>query len=101
MQAYRAICRSEDLLPGKGRAVEVDGQPIALFRIGDAIYAIENVCLHAGAPLEDSEIEGTVITCPWHQWQFELKTGACMLHGTKLKTYKTREQNGTIEIELH
>lgn len=54
-----------------------DGNEIALFRIEDKIYALDNTCPHAGGPLGEGEVENACVTCPWHGWTFELSTGSC------------------------
>jgi nitrite reductase (NADH) small subunit/3-phenylpropionate/trans-cinnamate dioxygenase ferredoxin subunit len=56
--------------------VTVDGRHVALFRLGDEFFAIDNLCLHKAGPLCDGEIDGgDVVTCPWHGWSYEIRTG--------------------------
>lgn len=57
------------------RAPETAVGPVALFHYSGALYAIEDVCPHAGAVLSDGELEGTVLTCPRHGSQFDVCTG--------------------------
>lgn len=54
-----------------------DGREIALFKLEGCVYALDNRCPHMGGPLADGEIQDCFITCPWHGWQFDIKTGAC------------------------
>jgi len=99
MAAYRPVCRTDELKPGIGRRIEIDGREIALFRVDGELYAIENTCLHAGGPLHEGRIEGREVICPWHLWRFDLQTGACGLHTGGLATYPVRVRNGAIEID--
>ena len=56
--------------------VTVNGRHVALFRLGDEFFAIDNLCLHKAGPLCDGQIDaGDVVTCPWHGWSYEIRTG--------------------------
>src|SRR3989338_4022964 len=64
-----------ELPEGKGRAVDVDGHSVALFRVGPSVYALRNRCSHAGAPLSIGHLRGRELTCAWHGWVFDVTTG--------------------------
>jgi nitrite reductase/ring-hydroxylating ferredoxin subunit len=64
-----------DVPPGTGKCVEVGGKEIALFNLDGTFHAIDNTCLHRGGPLGEGEIDGAVVTCPWHGWQYDIPTG--------------------------
>lgn len=71
------IAKETDILEGKSKIVSLpNGSQIALFKIDGKIYALENACPHMGGPLGEGEIEGDLVTCPWHGWQFNIKDGA-------------------------
>ena len=89
----------DELEPGIGRHVEIDGKQIALFLVDNEIHAIENTCRHAGGPLHEGRIEGAELVCPWHEWRFDLRTGACALHAGALATYPARVRDGLVEID--
>ncbi|MBA3753445.1 MAG: Rieske (2Fe-2S) protein [Nitrospira sp.] len=72
------IAGTTDVKPGSGMVAEVNGKAIALFNLDGAFYAIDNTCVHRGGPLGEGDVEGEVVTCPWHNWQFNEKTGACV-----------------------
>ena len=64
---------------GAGRVILLDnGKEIALFCKGGTFYAIDNLCPHEGGPLGDGELDGAIVTCPWHGWQFDVTTGKNM-----------------------
>ena len=101
MGEFRTICRADELGPGASRGFEVEGRAIALFNVDGALHAIENTCLHAGAPLHEGVVEGTVVVCPWHGWKFDLSDGTCDLNPTaRLRRYAIRVRAGMIEIEV-
>jgi nitrite reductase (NADH) small subunit len=56
------------------------GREIALFRVEGEIYALDNACPHQGAPLAEGHLEGYCITCPWHAWDFDVRTGECLTY---------------------
>lgn len=72
------LANIEDVPPGKSIVVLInDGREIALFNVDGNIYALDNACPHMGGPLGEGELENGCVTCPWHGWQFDVKTGAC------------------------
>jgi len=74
MAFYRAA-RTDELPVGVIREFAVEGKAIALANVGGKIYAISNTCLHRGGPLGEGELNGKVVTCPWHGWQYDVTTG--------------------------
>jgi nitrite reductase (NADH) small subunit/3-phenylpropionate/trans-cinnamate dioxygenase ferredoxin subunit len=64
-----------DFTAGQGKMVVVNGRHVALFRLGDEFYALDNMCLHRGGPLCEGFIVEAIVTCPWHGWSYEIKTG--------------------------
>lgn len=55
-----------------------DGRDVALFMCQGKVVATQGQCPHAEGPLSEGEVEGTVLTCPWHGWTFDLSTGECL-----------------------
>ena len=64
---------------GTGRAFTVGRYDIALFNIGGEYFALENACPHQGGPIADGWIDGQTVTCPWHAWCFDLRSGKMTL----------------------
>jgi len=75
MANFVKVGRRGDIAEGTGKTVQVGGKQIALFNSGGNFYAIDNVCLHRRGPLGEGELEGTIVTCPWHGWQYDITTG--------------------------
>lgn len=75
--AFVKVASVADLLPGTVRGVEANGRMIALANIDGTFYAIDNECLHQGGPLGEGELVGEFVECPWHFWQYNMKTGEC------------------------
>jgi nitrite reductase/ring-hydroxylating ferredoxin subunit len=90
-----------DLAEGTGRVVNVEGRSIALFRVKDEYFAMANVCLHRGGPLGEGSLNGSTVTCPWHGWKFDIRTGSFTVIPTlKVTTYKVKEQDGSVMVEI-
>lgn len=75
MSDFVSVGATTDFVAGRGKMVTVNGRHVAVFRIGDEFFALDNMCLHRGGPLCDGPIENNVVTCPWHGWSYEIKTG--------------------------
>jgi nitrite reductase/ring-hydroxylating ferredoxin subunit len=91
-----------DALPPGPTALDVDGAPVVLARVGDAVYACGGVCSHKGGPLAEGKLSGTRLTCPWHGWMYDLRTGECVFpgRGARVPTYATRVEDGEVWVEL-
>lgn len=75
MNTFVPVAKLTDLEPGSCLSVEVEGIGVALFNVDGNIYALDNTCPHAGGPLGEGLLHGDVVECPWHGWQFNVRTG--------------------------
>jgi nitrite reductase (NADH) small subunit len=73
--AFERVASMGEIPAGSIREVQVGGQAIALANVAGTVYAISGTCLHRGGPLGEGQLEGKVVTCPWHGWQFDVTTG--------------------------
>jgi nitrite reductase/ring-hydroxylating ferredoxin subunit len=64
-----------DVPVGEGRVVDVDGLTLAVFNVAGTFYVIDNACPHRGGPLGDGDVDGTLVSCPWHAWRWDVTTG--------------------------
>lgn len=77
----------------------VSGEAIAVFRDGDKISAVSNVCRHQGGPLGEGKIIDGCITCPWHGFQYRMEDGQSPPPFTeKIATYATRVIDGIVYV---
>lgn len=84
MPGFVKLAAVDQLPPGASLEIEHAGRIYALFNVAGEISAIDGICPHQGGPLADGSIEDGCVTCPWHGWQFDLKTGATPI-GTKIR----------------
>src|SRR5690242_5183907 len=75
MAEFIKVANMGDLPEGQCKAVEAGGKTIALFNVAGTVYALDNTCLHQGGPLGEGMLEGDVVTCPWHMWEYNVCTG--------------------------
>lgn len=99
----RAIALAE--LSSKGRLVlRLDGKQIALFTTPDGVYACNNRCPHEGYPLREGSLgagsESCILTCNWHNWKFDLRDGANLYGGDRLRVYPVRVADGAVWLDL-
>ena len=82
--------------------VEVKGQKLGLFLLGDEVHALEDVCPHAYALLSQGFQEGGVIECPLHAARFDIATGKCMadIGQRDLQHYPVRVQDGKVLVQI-
>ncbi|MCH7700383.1 MAG: non-heme iron oxygenase ferredoxin subunit [Planctomycetes bacterium] len=76
MAEFVKAIQASALTPGQGTLVELNGTRILIFSEDGALYAIDEVCPHDQGPLSEGELDGKVITCPWHDAMFDIQTGA-------------------------
>jgi NAD(P)H-dependent nitrite reductase small subunit len=74
---YYKVASVHEIPPGSGKRFEIGDQEIAVFHFNGAFYAINDLCPHRGAPLSEGFIEGGKVFCPWHCFDFNLRTGEC------------------------
>jgi nitrite reductase/ring-hydroxylating ferredoxin subunit len=93
--------KSSEVLAGTIRDVQVNGKAVALANVGGTFYAIDNTCLHRGGPLGQGALDGTVVTCPWHGWQFDVTTGKVAQNDTVgVGCYATEVRGEEVYVNL-
>jgi nitrite reductase/ring-hydroxylating ferredoxin subunit len=111
------VAEAADVPVGERKLIEVDGRSIGIFNVGGTFVSILNVCPHALAPVCLGRVSGTtvpsgpgeyrwgregeILACPWHGWEFDLRTGRALTNANlHLRIYPTEVENGTIFVYL-
>lgn len=83
-------------------SVTIDGAQIGVYRLGDALYAMEDVCPHAYALLSEGFVDGETVECPLHEAQFHIPSGRCLREpgGRDLKSYPVKQEGGAIYVQV-
>ncbi len=89
-----------DLAEDRGHFVEVAGHRIALFRVGDEVFALSDTCSHAEASLSEGEVFDDAVECPLHGAAFDLRTGAALsLPATRpVSVYTVEVEDGEVYV---
>jgi nitrite reductase (NADH) small subunit len=101
MSRFVKLTTLSELPEGAAAEVEFEGRVYALYNIKGVISAIDGICPHQGGPLADGLLEGTMVTCPWHGWQFDVCTGKTPL-GPKIKqaVYEVRLEGQDVLVSV-
>ena len=75
MSEFVRVARTKDIPNGEGRLFEVGGRRLAVFNVSGRFHAIDNACAHQQGPLADGDLDGCVVTCPWHGWTYDVTNG--------------------------
>lgn len=91
----------DELAVGDGRLFRQGDQHVAVFRVAEAeLYAVDNRCPHEGYPLSKGYVSDCVVTCPWHNFKFDLRDGRCVMGDEEVRTFPLRLAKGDVEIDL-
>jgi len=101
MDGFVTIAREGDVPEGTGATFSVDDRLVALFHTIDGYRAIDDLCPHMGASLGSGALEGTVVSCPWHAWRFDVCSGNWVdnpkLH---VASHEVRLEGNEIQVRL-
>jgi len=94
------VATTDEIQPGTGKLVRVNDLEIAIFNVGGRFCASGAVCPHEGGPLEEGTLDGEVVICPWHGFDFDLNTGACLVDPElKVPVYPTRVEGNDLLVQ--
>jgi nitrite reductase (NADH) small subunit len=100
--AFEKAARLSEIPAGSIKEVQVAGQTVALANVGGTFYAINNTCLHRGGPLGEGQLDGNVVTCPWHGWQFDVTNGKAVQNpNAGVSCYQTEIRGEDVFVELN
>ncbi len=101
MPSFVKMATLAELPVGSAKEVEHDGRIYAIFNVDGVISAIDGICPHQGGPLSEGEMNGTCVSCPWHGWEFDVRTGQSSLNG-KLKqpVYEVKVEGDDVFVSV-
>ncbi len=106
---WEPVCGLDEIPPNGKRLVGVQTGPhgatrpekLLVVRQDDGgVSVVDGRCPHEGYPLSDGVLDGCVLTCAWHNWKFDLRTGDSTLGGEGVRRWPSRVVEGQIEVEL-
>lgn len=102
MAGFVKVAKTDQIVPGQGKMIEVGGKKIALFNVQGSFYAIDDTCTHRGGPLSEGVLEGKQVTCPWHGATYDVTTGEVLSPPAPkgVARYNVRLEGSDIEVEV-
>lgn len=103
MPDFEPIVTARPIPEGAGIAVQIRGRSVALFRLEGLLFALDDVCPHAGAALARGRIRDGMVQCPLHGSKFDLRTGQCRSPALGIRpvvVHAVREVDGRVEVAL-
>jgi anthranilate 1,2-dioxygenase ferredoxin subunit len=102
MSTRISIGTLSDFPEGRGVAVIVADRRLAVFHVGDRLFAIDNVCTHNRMRLADGPVQGVIVTCRTHNSRFNLETGAVVKGPARkpVRTYPVYRVGENVEVEV-
>lgn len=111
------VAAAKDLPPGSRKLVTVKGRPIAIFNIKGEFFGLLNTCPHQGGNLSAGRLtslvespepgkyrhsrEGEILRCPWHGWEYDVRTGKSWCEPSKIgvRKFSVDVKSGTQLVE--
>ena len=102
MGEFVKVASSTEVAEGDLAAFDVGGERIAIANLGGAFHAFGDTCTHRGCSLAEGELEGTVVTCPCHGSQFDVRTGEVLRGPAQepVRSYAARVENQALQVEI-
>jgi nitrite reductase/ring-hydroxylating ferredoxin subunit/alkylhydroperoxidase/carboxymuconolactone decarboxylase family protein YurZ len=95
------VARAGDIASGSAVVVEARGRSVALYNVDGTLHATANACLHQGGELGCGALDGSVVTCARHGWQFDVTTGACLTHpDQQVQSFAVCVEDGEVRVRL-
>ena len=101
MADFVPLCATADVAPGTGKTITAAGKELAVFNVGGTFHALDNECPHRGGPLGEGDLEGCLVTCPWHGWQYDVTTGCnTMDESERVDRYEVKVEGDAVLVAV-
>ena len=101
MPQWVAIARVDECPPGEALERVAAERIVALYNIEGTFFALDGVCPHQGGPLGRGCLSGAIVTCPWHGWQFDVRSGQHQLSRTlQQPQFEVRVEDGLVLVNV-
>lgn len=96
------LCATIEVPIGEMRQFDLKEEEVLVVNRNGQFYCLDGRCTHAGAPLYEGELNGDVLTCPWHYSQFNIKDGSVVRGPAEvpLHLYRTEIRNGQLFVDI-
>jgi nitrite reductase (NADH) small subunit len=100
MNGFVRVGYADDVPLLEGRTVLVGGRRVAIFRTAEGFHALAANCPHKGGPLADGIVADSCVTCPLHNWRFDLRTGAGVGDHPGVARFEVEDRRGELWLKL-
>ena len=101
MGQWVRIAAVDEIAEGSGKEFVAGGHIVAIYHAEGSFWALDGICPHAGGPLASGHLNGSVVTCPWHGRQFDIKTGRdCLNANLSPPRFAVKVEGDQIWIEI-
>jgi NAD(P)H-dependent nitrite reductase small subunit len=101
MSEFVPVLAAAELPPGQAAEVTVGDRAVALFNVGGTFHAVTNRCPHRGGPLGQGFVEGSQVSCPWHNYTFDVTTGENVVNAElKIERYEVKVEGGQVFVKV-
>jgi nitrite reductase (NADH) small subunit len=101
MSHWIRIAAAADCPQGTAIETVVEDRVVALYHTNEGFFVLDGVCPHQGGPLGKGALTGCVVTCPWHGWQFDVRTGQHQFSPTTVQPrFDVRVTGGDVLIDV-
>jgi nitrite reductase/ring-hydroxylating ferredoxin subunit len=96
---FVAVATSALLGEGERNTFKVGETPVACFRIDGKLYVVDDECAHENGPIGEGSLDGFVVTCPYHDWRYDVRNGDCLTDPERpLSCFAVKESGGYIWV---
>jgi nitrite reductase/ring-hydroxylating ferredoxin subunit len=95
------VASLSELYDGERRCFALEGRRVFLIKVEGRVYAYENRCAHRELPIGTGRLEGYVLTCPMHEWQYDIRTGhGVNPDGARLRSFAVRIADDDVLVDV-
>jgi nitrite reductase/ring-hydroxylating ferredoxin subunit len=97
---WKEVLKVEELAAEDRGVVDFEGEQVLIVKADGSLFAVSNRCPHLGCALSKGRQDGPIITCPCHDWRFDLRTGEFVdAPEISLRTYHLRADSGKVLLQ--
>lgn len=78
MADFQSVASASEIAPGEMKVVDLEGEKVVVANVDGKFFAFGNTCTHVGGPLDEGELDGETVICPWHASVFDITSGESM-----------------------
>ena len=98
---FTRVAALSKLFDGERRCFTLEGRRVFLIKLEGRVYAYENRCAHRELPIATGRLDGYVLTCPVHEWQYDIRSGRSVNpDGAKLRSFAIKIENNDVLVDV-